>query len=181
MALLHLVLLSCTSSLDNFVVGVTLGMHGDFLPLRLNAIISSANAFGALASTKAGVVMGQAAPQLAGAAAGLIFLYLAGGEAVGWWTNEPSSLSSLALKGDAWKLALPMTLNNLAGGVAGGLSGYASFSMGAAAFLASFGLMALGHRTGKLGANASALDPRLAATAAFATLGLQQLAGALGS
>ena len=90
-------------------------------------------------------------------------------------------MSSLALKGDAWKLALPMTLNNLAGGVAGGLSGYASFSMGAAAFLASFGLMALGHRTGKLGANASALDPRLAATAAFATLGLQQLAGALGS
>ena len=52
--------------------------------------------------------------------------------------------------------------------------------VGAAAWAASFGLMALGHRTGRLGKNASALDPRLIACAAFATLGFQQLADAVG-
>lgn len=176
---LQLLMLSCTSSLDNFVVGITLGMNGE-LPLQLNVVVSSANSFGALASTKVGALLGGAAPSFAGALAGSIFLYLAAQEAFGFYTGEESQLAGLALKGSAWKLALPMTLNNVAGGVAGGLTGFSPLAMGAAAWAASFGLMALGHRTGRLGKNASALDPRLIACAAFATLGFQQLADAVG-
>ena len=174
----QLLLLSATSSLDNFVVGVTLGMAGARDPTRLNGIVAAANAVGAAASTSVGAFLGDRAPAAAGAVAGLVFLGLGVGEARGYAADEPSRLSGLALTGSAWALALPMTLNNVAGGVAGGLAGFPARATGGAAFVASFGLMALGYRCGALGAAAARADPRLVAAAVFLSMGLAQLASA---
>ena len=62
--------------------------------------------------------------------------------------DEESVLAALALEGNAWKLALPMTLNNLAGGVAGGLAGVGALELGIGSFLASYAMMWTGHVLG---------------------------------
>lgn len=174
---MDLVFLSVSSSLDNFIVGTSLGIADAALPVRLNLAVSAANALGAFVSAGAGSLLGSAAPLAAGFAAGGIFLYLAYGEADGFLRQEPSALSSLALKGVAWRLALPMTLNNIAGGVAGGIAKLGPFSMGIAAFFASFALMRLGHKVGKLsqGPVARRIDPRCAAALLFLALAVMQI------
>lgn len=63
--------------------------------------------------------------------------------------NESSDLTKLAVSGSALALAVPMTLNNLAGGVAGGLSGSGPLGMGLGALMASFVFMASGHCLGR--------------------------------
>jgi len=50
----------------------------------------------------------------------------------------------------AWRLALPMTLNNFAGGIAGGLSGASPAALGIGALLASFGLIWAGQVLGSM-------------------------------
>ncbi|KAJ1447970.1 hypothetical protein M885DRAFT_540787 [Pelagophyceae sp. CCMP2097] len=152
--MLQLILLSICSSLDNFVVGLSLGLRRSACTARTMFIVAAANAAGAVLASHVGAVAGERAPAVAGAAAGLIFLYLAAGELQGWLVDEPSSLTSLAEKGVAWRLAVPMTLNNLAGGVAGGLTGIGAASMGLGALVASYALMDLGHRAGELGSAA---------------------------
>ena len=49
----------------------------------------------------------------------------------------------------SYQLALPMTLNNLAGGIAGGVLGLTVWQTTIYAFLVSFGSMALGHATAR--------------------------------
>ena len=46
-------------------------------------------------------------------------------------------------------MAIPMTLNNIAGGVAGGTAGLSPYWTGTFAFLASFIMMELGCRLGQ--------------------------------
>lgn len=174
--MVDLFLLSISSSLDNFIVGVSLGIREIMLPNRLNLIVSSANAIGAFVSAWAGVFFGGLAPLAAGLGAAAIFLYLAYGEATGYWHQEPSPMSSFAVKGVAWRIALPMTLNNIAGGFAGGIAQLGPLSMGSTAFIASFALMHSGHKVGSLGARAMTdrLDPRCLAALAFFSLGMSQ-------
>jgi len=92
-------------------------------------------------------------------------------------------LASLAASGSALALAVPMTLNNLAGGVAGGLSGSGPLAMGFGALVASFVLMACGHWLGGwaiAGGKKSALagaEPRVCAAAVFFSLAIAQLLG----
>ena len=63
-------------------------------------------------------------PTIAPALAGLVFAFLARDELGSWARGEPSSpLAALAAEGVAVRLALPMTLNNIAGGLAGGVAG----------------------------------------------------------
>ena len=172
-----ILILSISSSLDNFLVGASLGISGDaaHLSVSLNAIISFCNALGALSSTYFGRVAGGRAPALAGCLAAGIFAWLSYGEADAAYRGGPSALSSDAAAGRAWVVAVPMTLNNLAGGVAGGLSGYPAPAMGAAAFAASFSLMALGFAVGKVGNNATAANPHAFAAAAFGLLAAAQV------
>jgi len=95
--------------------------------------------------------------------------------------NESSDLAKLAVSGSALALAVPMTLNNLAGGVAGGLSGSGPLGMGLGALVASFVLMASGHCLGRwasAGDDKKALagtDPRLCAAFIFFGLATSQL------
>lgn len=62
-------------------------------------------------------------------------------------SNSSSSASNLDMS-RAIQLAFPMTLNNLAGGVAGGAIGVSPLQAGLYGLLASFLTMALGHRIG---------------------------------
>lgn len=73
----------------------------------------------------------------------LLFLSLGLVELHAWWYRLPGSmLADLALD-QPWVVALPMSLNNLASGLAGGLSGIHPMVLCAAAFAASWTLMAV--------------------------------------
>ena len=192
--IIDLVVIALTSSLDNFVIGVTLGGHRSYT-LRLNGVVALANAAGAGLSALVGSGIGLLAPRLAGLVAALTFLVLGASEAASAYRKETSSFTDLALVGDAWKLAVPMTLNNVAGGVSGGLSDLPPAAMAVSAFIASFALMHLGNAIGaslattttngddhkressSCTANAISIDPRILAACAFAFLGISQLFG----
>lgn len=71
---------------------------------------------------------------------------------------------------DVAKLALPMTLNNLAGGVAGGAAGISPWINCIFAFLSSFLMMLVGFRIGKKLGNSLPFDPSLLSAALLAAL-----------
>eukprot|EP00747_Dinoflagellata_sp_TGD_P106365 gnl/TRDRNA2_/TRDRNA2_169839_c0_seq18.p1 gnl/TRDRNA2_/TRDRNA2_169839_c0~~gnl/TRDRNA2_/TRDRNA2_169839_c0_seq18.p1 ORF type:complete len:320 (+),score=62.33 gnl/TRDRNA2_/TRDRNA2_169839_c0_seq18:73-1032(+) len=148
--LLQMVVLCTTSSLDNFAVGVSLGMLSLPLQMRVNVIVSCCNAVGALLSSHVGMMLGSLAPRAAGVLAALLLFSLGWEEADSYCEGEASTMSVLAAKGLAWKLAFMTTLNNLAGGVAGGLSGIGPLLMGMGSLLSSFGLTWLGHKSGRM-------------------------------
>lgn len=131
-------LLAFASSTDNFAVGLSLSLAGAELPMRVNMIVASCNAAGAWVSAALGSAIGPYAPTLAPAGAAAIFAYLAWDELASWRAGESASpLARSAADGLAWKLAAPMTLNNLAGGVASGISGISGVLAGGTALFAS--------------------------------------------
>ena len=76
------------------------------------------------------------------------------------------------------KLAVPMTLNNLAGGIATGITGVSPFVAAAAALCASFSMMAAGYWLGKACAAhmKRCIDPRLLSAIVFTLVALMQIA-----
>ena len=128
------------------------------------------------------MLLGKAAPTLGSAAAAVVFLYLAWEELTSWRNCERASpLARSASAGLVWKLALPMTLNNLAGGVASGVVGVAPLIAGTAALFASYVMMAFGFFLGKrLGFIVEQwIDPRVLAAAVFVSVAVAQLIEAL--
>lgn len=179
---LFAVILAFSSSTDNFAVGLSVALAGSRLPPRVNAIISACNALGALGSAGFGALIGNAAPSLAPMLAAAVFLYLAWEELSSWRRGERASpLARSASDGLVWKLAVPMTLNNLAGGVASGAVGVSPLVAGGSALGASYLMMYGGHLAGrKLGAVVEeSVDPRLLAAATFLAVALAQAVGAL--
>lgn len=173
--------LAFSSSTDNFAVGLSVALAGSRLPPHVNITIALCNAAGALSSAEIGELLGGAAPMLAPAAAGGIFLYLAWLELASWYRGESASpLARTAAKGLVWKLAVPMTLNNLAGGVASGVVGITPVMAGSFALLASYIMMAVGHFLGtRLGpCVARFVDPRVIAIAVFGMVAYAQLGDA---
>ena len=155
--LLYPILLSIGSSTDNFTVGASLGLSSKRLYFHVNFIISIANAIGAFVSCAGGYLLetflfhGMAmAPILASFA----FLYLA-------WEEYQSSIPSNTLvykkkdkDANVLSLAIPMTLNNLAGGMVAGTAGVQPLMSGLMAFIASFVMMLLGYYLGRWMGNA---------------------------
>lgn len=160
--------LSIGSSTDNFTVGASLGLSSKPLEFHANLIISIANAAGAFISCAGGQILEQALFQgIAPILAGLAFLYLAYDEYIsspislldhlrnGTFTTPPpkkqapevNTLDTTSCM-NIMKLAIPMTLNNLAGGVAGGAAGVKPILSGVMAFIASFTMMKLGYQLG---------------------------------
>lgn len=138
--------LALASSTDNFAVGASLALAGGALPPWLNLSIALCNALGALASASVGGLLGSLAPRIAPLLAAAIFGWLAFEEVGSRQRGEDASpLVSAAADGLLWRLALPMTLNNLAGGVAGGAIGVGPGLAFACALLASVVMMATGH------------------------------------
>ena len=183
-----LLLLSVSSSLDNAAIGLALGLRRRPLDWRFNVVISISNALGALVSAFVGARLGSFAPTLAGVLAGCLFLILAvaeirGGTGEGMLGGAFSSSSGSSIR-EAYKLAIPMTLNNLAAGTAGGLAGAGPVNMCLAAAMASYALMFLGHLAGSSPIAArfvtGKLNSAVISAAIFGTLGVLQLLGAAG-
>lgn len=134
----HALLLAIASSVDNFAVGFSTGFKDQSLSFSVNCFIAVCNATGALLAASVGTAMGQAltiAPLLAS----LAFVYL-GYQEVQASGGPPPPLS--------YSLALPMTLNNLAGGVAGGVVGINWDVAFVYALVASFIAMTSGYWIG---------------------------------
>lgn len=148
-------LLACGSSTDNFAVGASLGISRTPLHATANAIISLLNAAGAFVAAAGGHVLGELAPTLAVLFASLIFGYLAADELIAWKRGDgaESTLTMSRKSGnnlkEAMRIAVPMTLNNLAGGVAGGAAGIDPRTAGTLALLASYCMMKMGHVVGE--------------------------------
>lgn len=173
-------LLACGSSTDNFAVGASLGISHRPLRATANLIISLLNAAGAFVAAAGGHLLGEVAPTLAVLFAALIFGYLAADELIAWQRGDGAESSlSMGKSGsvrDALRIAVPMTLNNLAGGVAGGAAGIDPRTAGTLALLASYCMMKLGHVVGEflmpsLGRH---VDTRVVSGAIFCGLALSQ-------
>ena len=169
--------LALSSSTDNFAVGTSLGLSAIDLPIQLNLIVSFCNATGALLASFGGFFLGQLAPAVAPLLAAAVFVYLGREEWVSYAGGSSASpLAKLAADGLAFRLAGPMTLNNLAGGVAGGAVGVSPWAAFVLACIASFVTMFAGHRLGRWAGPAlhRHLDARvLAATIFFGLAGWQ--------
>jgi len=170
--------LPIVSSADNFVVGVALGIGGQPLPMLTVLIVAIANACGMLLACFVGRWAGAWAPMVASLVAGGFFVVIGGLELKSWWTKEegPSDkLTDMAGTSNAFVLALPMTLNNLATGLAGGMMGGNIYMIAFLTFVASFSLMYLGYFVGRCTGKALPMDPRFAVGVVFFGLGLMQL------
>lgn len=176
-------LLACGSSTDNFAVGASLGLLHKPLHATANAIISLLNAAGAFVAAAGGHILGELAPTMAVIFAALIFGYLAADELIAWKSGDGAestltmdSRSSKNYLKEAMRIAVPMTLNNLAGGVAGGAAGIDPRTAGTLALLASYCMMKMGHVVGaflmpSLGRH---VDTRVISGAIFFGLSLSQ-------
>ena len=142
--------LAAASSTDNFCVGLSIGLGGHRLSMLVLWGTSTCNALGAMLATASGswvqdqISDNRAIPSLLAAVA---FGYL------GWKEyNESLSNSAAATNVSTWidlaELALPMTLNNLAGGVAGGVVGVSKVVASLHVWIVSIIFMWLGYRVG---------------------------------
>ena len=168
---LYYILISVGSSTDNFSVGLSVGLSkGDKLPFFANLTISICNALGAYVSSGIGSqidrvlspFLGESSIAVTYFIAGVAFFYLAYEEYTQFvlkrklqkeWKKENKGYPPIEEHQlDMWsvfKLAIPMTLNNVAGGVAGGSTGMVPEKYCLAAFIASFTLMQIGFMLGK--------------------------------
>lgn len=145
---LDALLLALASSVDNFTVGLAVGIGRKRLPFWANGLISLINALGALV---AGFIGGSllsdfgCATWLSAIAFGTL-----GMQEIATSSSQggPKTFSVIDLK-QVLRLALPMTLNNLAGGVAGGAKGLQPITTALYALVASFLTMALGYSLGQ--------------------------------
>ena len=190
---LHALLLSLGSSTDNFAVGLSLGLTRRKLDVSDNLIISTLNALGACISASGGRWLGlllasredtslDSSFPFASLLAGGIFAYLGFDELASWRRSgggDPCPAIGRPGGGvrDAVRIGLPMTLNNLAGGAAGGAVGVGAVVFGVLALLASFAMMKIGHTVGRSGLGCwvgRRVDARAVSGIIFASLALSQ-------
>ena len=171
-------LLYISSSTDNFAVGASVALSGSPHSVYVNGVIAVCNASAALVSAAFGTYLGDAAPTVAPMAAAAIFLYLAYEEVCSLIRGEDASpLAQMAVSGLAWRLAVPMSINNLAGGIASGVAGIGPLEAGFWALVASYAMFRLGHYLGdNLGRFIEGcLDPRVLAATIFTIVAMLQL------
>lgn len=153
-------LIAAASSTDNFIVGVSVGlsilakgsMHG------LIWSIAICNAGTALATALFGEqIAAVIAPSLQNFMAGAVFIWLAWNEVNGEDEGEANvcdekfgAVSQIAL---FIQLALPMSLNNMAGGVASGVAGVSATVAATYALLVSVVFMEVGVALGRFWKN----------------------------
>lgn len=174
---LDALLLALASSTDNFTVGLSVGICHKDLSVWENVVISLCNATGALIAGYGGLVLSQGMPLLAPLLAATAFAYLAVQEFIAYYQQsykrEEAPIHLV-------RLALPMTLNNLAGGVAAGAAGLSPLISALYALLASFGTMAVGYAIGRrLGRTSLPADPSLLAGILLGALCLMTIQEAL--
>lgn len=149
-------LLALGGSTDNFSVGFALGIKNTQMSMKFNLFISTVNAIGAYF---AGLFGYYAKEMLSGSdesigqyvslIAGIAFYYLALSELFSDGSGTSSKSGGRVHLKDAIDVAIPMTLNNLASGIAGGSVGIPPRMSFILAFICSFLLMDTGHRIAK--------------------------------
>jgi putative Mn2+ efflux pump MntP len=174
---LDALILALASSTDNFTVGFSIGLTGQLFPLGANAFIAVCNAVGALVASYGGAFMAdEVVPNLASMLAALAFGYLALQEFCSYMEhrrqqnsppeendfNDASTKKQLDMQ-NVLGLAIPMTLNNLAGGIAGGAAGLPPTITAAYCLVASFTSMTVGYFLGKLIGSRLPFEPSLLA------------------
>jgi putative Mn2+ efflux pump MntP len=125
------ILIAAASSTDNFLVGISVGLssahrhHGSMRGLIWG--IAICNAATALATASFGEQIGAVfSPALQNSAAGMVFLWLAWNEARGETDRADEAKNAVSQWTLLVQLAVPMSLNNMAGGVASGVAGVAA-------------------------------------------------------
>lgn len=171
-------LLAMASSTDNFAVGLGVGLAQKPLLAKTNVIISVCNALGAWVASVFGNGWTDQGCWLS-ILASLAFFYLAYQEIrneEGDDDDAPSNNKSTAVSPI---MAIPMTLNNLVGGVAGGVVGISPAMAAICALIASYLTMAVGHWMGKSASNhtAALYQPSRLAAGIYAILGIVSLWG----
>jgi putative Mn2+ efflux pump MntP len=150
--------LAFASSTDNFLVGLCTGLVGKPLPVSVLWGISICNAAGSLVATAGGAFCANtlhATAQLQYGLAAAAFGYLAWMEyrespaSTTTSSYNPTGPSSSSRQQASLSLALPMTLNNLAGGVAGGVVGLSAVTASLYALFISVITMWVGYRLGR--------------------------------
>ena len=170
-------ILACGSSTDNLAVGFASGISKRQLNISTNIITSFLNAMGAYLSAAGGHMLGELAPTIAILFATIIFAYLAVDELLSWRNGDKESTMTMKLSDGILdsRLGIPMTLNNLAGGVAGGAVGVHANTAGFMALLASFCMMKIGHSVGLYLNTSVKIDTRVISGSIFACLAFTQL------
>eukprot|EP00980_Cylindrotheca_fusiformis_P031156 scaffold25915_cov122-Cylindrotheca_fusiformis.AAC.2 len=146
---LDALVLALASSMDNFAVGFSIGVGRKILPFWANAMISFCNGLGALFASCGGFLLNDNLPLFAPSLAAIGFGVLGALELVSYSQDSgPISKNVVMSVSHVLRLALPMTLNNVAGGVAGGAIGISPTVSGLHSVLASFLTMHVGHALG---------------------------------
>lgn len=183
-------LLAAASSTDNFAVGLSTGLAKKRLSARTNCIISICNASGAYfassvlgtsyATNATGTVSVTSHGWVLSMLASLAFFYLAHKE--GQDTNKSTQTDADAARTNVAMspiMAIPMTLNNLVGGVAGGAVGISPILAATCALFASYVTMALGHWMGMRASStvtaAARYPPSTLASVIYVILGVASL------
>jgi putative Mn2+ efflux pump MntP len=170
-------ILALASSTDNFTVGFSVGLTGQLFPLAANAFIAVCNAVGAFVASYGGSFMGEALPSAAAMLAALAFGYLALKELCSYLehrqqqqqqntTSADNAVSVVKKQIDMQNvlgLAIPMTLNNLAGGIAGGAAGLPPTMTATYCLISSFTSMTVGYFLGKRIGSRLPFEPSLLA------------------
>jgi putative Mn2+ efflux pump MntP len=195
-------LLALASSTDNFCLGFGMGLTKRPLRVSTNVLISFCNSLGAYVAASWGTVASSFSML-----ASLAFFGLAVQEYISNGDNVPVLNDSGGPEGagtpsnpgnhDGYNskskpppeqrdaspvMAIPMTLNNLVGGVAGGMVGITPGVALLSALVASYTTMAVGHELGKRTSSTVAetyhLKPSRLSATLFALLGLFSLVDA---
>lgn len=143
----HAILIAAASSTDNFLVGISVGLsaHRNNGGRSIRGLIwgiAICNAITALATVRFGEQIGTVfSPALQNSAAGLVFLSLAWHEVRGGTDRAEAKNKNASWQLSQWtllvQLAIPMSLNNMAGGVASGVAGVSASLASFYALLAS--------------------------------------------
>ena len=171
--ILTALLLAIASSTDNFAVGLGMGLAQKPLSVRVNGIISILNALGAIIASFFGNA-GQSTSWLS-LLASLAFFYLAYDEFASRNTcyDEKDNSAKNPVPIASTGMAIPMTLNNLVGGAAGGVVGVPPSMAAICALLASYSAMAMGHWIGtQTASTATSYPSSQLAAAIYAILGV---------
>ena len=163
---LDALILALASSTDNFTVGFSIGIRRKFLGRWANALISLCNGLGAFLAVYGGRVLMTVLPSFANLVAALVFGVLGLVELLSYSNGEdsssPSQVGTMMTFAQVMQLAVPMTLNNLAGGAAGGAVGLSPAMSGLYALAASYVMMYVGHAAGlRLSTAKLPVDPSL--------------------
>ncbi|CAJ1966362.1 unnamed protein product [Cylindrotheca closterium] len=160
-------ILALASSTDNFTVGFSIGIRRKHLGRWANALISLCNGLGAFLAVFGGRVIMEFLPSFANVVAALMFGVLGTVEIVSYCFNNGNETTTSSSVGamtfaQVIQLSVPMTLNNLAGGAAGGAMGLSPGISGFYAVVASYVMMHFGHMAGyRLSSTKLPVDPSL--------------------